>query len=85
MLVALHTAEVSVGDEQSENEATYAGYARAENSPDNVIFPAATAASPEYLHFFSVADEDGIITSVGSLKPPILVSSVGFTPVIQTI
>jgi hypothetical protein len=69
--VALHTAEVSEGDDQSENEASYGGYSRVELPEDGAIqFPILTSGEGQYYTHASLAEEDGVITDVIELLPP---------------
>lgn len=83
MKLALHTAEVKVGEKQSAKEATYGGYSRVEAKDDAkaVHFPASTDSGEVLTHYSIADDKKDVITEVGELKPPTLTQN-GHAPVI---
>lgn len=68
--IALHTSEVSVGDNQSENEAEYNGYKRITPEESGwVYFPSLISGEGEYYTHVSASNGNGKITGVMELSP----------------
>lgn len=78
--LALHTAEVKVGDKQTTNEATYKGYARVKAGNGHHYFADAQESGQRLTHY-SIGS-GGTISAVGELLPHTLTQE-GAAPAIH--